>query len=215
MNCIKPWHCGSGLSWMTATKVDTWEWMFFTLEPCAGFSLLVLRLGHLSLRSIALLSWTHCKRQYGRSSSQNSSNRSCSRQISGCSRLWSSCSPSVTILSVYCSTLQTAAGYRALPVRRDKGQYKVPVGMQEPSRLLLCQSWMPSPLFIHSPPDSCPSHTSWGNSWFFSSMSPRPGDNEGSATEPPICPCPLPFPICWPMSPNSAREELWNSLQVS
>lgn len=185
MNYIKSWHSGSGLSWMTATKADTWERTFSHLNPVLVFPCWVLRLEHLSLGSIARLSWTHCKRQYGRSSSQNSSNRSCSRQISGCSRLWSSCSPSVTILSVYCSALQTAAGYRALPVRRDKGQYKAPVGMHEPSWLLRARAGcLPSPSFTASlgPPDSCPSHTSWRNSWFFS------GDNEGSATEPPTVP---------------------------
>lgn len=146
---------------------------FPLLNPVLIFSCWFLRLVHLSLGSIAQLSWTHCKRQYGRSSSQNSNNRSCSRQISGCSRLWSSCSPSVTILSVYCSTLQSAAGYRALPVRRDKGQYKAPVGMHETTQLLCARAGcLPSPSFTAwpGPPDSCPSHTSWGNCWFVSSI---------------------------------------------
>lgn len=30
---------------MTATKADTWERTFFTLEPCAGISLLGLEAG--------------------------------------------------------------------------------------------------------------------------------------------------------------------------
>lgn len=33
--------------------------------------------------------------------------------------------------------LQTAAGYRALLARGDKGQYKVSIGMYEPTWLLL------------------------------------------------------------------------------
>lgn len=116
------WTIVSDNNWSRSLSTEVF-FLFF------GTSLLGLYSIHLSLGSIAQLSWTHCKGQYGRSSSQNSNNRSCSRQISDSSRLWSSCSPSVTILSVYCITLQTAAVYRALPVRRDKGQYKASVGM--------------------------------------------------------------------------------------
>lgn len=42
---------------MTETKVGTWEWTFFTLEPCAAVSLLGLEVGTSEFRidSLAFL----------------------------------------------------------------------------------------------------------------------------------------------------------------
>lgn len=204
--------------------IDFFFFLFFfsPLECCSGISLLglCLSLVYLSLGSIAQLSWTCCKRQYGRSSSQNSNNRSWSRQISGSSRLWSSCSPSVTILSVYCVMLQSAASYRALLARGDKGQHKVSIGMCEPTRLLLLEldafplihrsrirpTWLLSKSHILG---------KWLNFLFGNLvLSLRAEDNE-----PLVClhtPPALPhtFSICWPMSTEFVRGlnvfKLWN-----
>lgn len=115
--------------------------------------------------------------------------------------------------------LQTAAGYRALLARRDKGQYKVSIGMHEPPG---CSSWMPSLSFIHSVirPTWLLSKSHILGKWLsflFGDLvlSLKAEDNKAVVCLPAPPACLHSFSMCWPTSTTFIRRlkvfKLWNS----